>query len=210
MGLIEGKNCRLCRARSKKLFLKGERCLSTKCPLYTKPATSGSFTSRVRSPRKRRISDYGVQLREKQGLKYVYAIDERTLRRCFVTARKTKQATGEVMIQLLESRLDNLVFRLGFAVSRQMARQIVGHRHVTVDGKIVNIPSCQIKPGSVISLDSLAMKIPDVHKLINNKDFVVPDWLERKAAIGKFTRLPKREEIELDVNEQVIVEFYSR
>lgn len=210
MSLNEGKVCRLCRMSGKKLFLKGERCHSPKCPLHAQATTNTRLSSRVRPSRKRRPSDYGIQLREKQELKYQYGIDERTLRRYFGLARKTKLATGEVMIQLLESRLDNVVYRLGFAVTRQMARQIIGHRHVTVNGRIVNIPSFQVQSNSIITLDSTVTKVPEISKLLTDKEAIIPAWLERKAAVGKFNRLPKREEVELDINEQIIVEFYSR
>jgi len=202
--------CRLCRSRQKKLFLKAERCHSPKCPLFSQTTTAVKSNSRTKTTRRRRLSDYGVQLREKQGLKLIYNINERSLRHYFKLARKTKQATGEAMIQLLETRLDNVVYRFGFAVTRQMARQVVGHRHITVDGKIVNIPSFLVKPGAVISLDSEIAQSPMMKKNLASKDITLPDWVERKATIGHFIRIPKREEIEIDIDEKLIVEFYSR
>ena len=210
MSIIDGKTCRLCRSAGKKLFLKGERCHSAKCPMHAQLVPGARPTSRMRTPRKRRVSDYGIQLREKQNLKRLYVINEKTLRRYFDMALKTKMATSEVMVSFLESRLDNVVYRLGFAASRQMAHQIVGHRHVTVDGKIVNIPSFQVKPGMVIAIDSTIAKNTDVKRLVEDKSLVLPEWVQRKALVGKFIRCPTREEISLDVNEQLIIEFYSR
>lgn len=207
--MINKKTCRLCRSRQKKLLLKGERCSSPKCPLFAQTAAVRSG-SRVRVARKRRLSDYGTQLREKQGLKYTYNINERSLKHYFQLARKTKRETGEVMIQLLESRLDNLVYRLGFAATRQMARQFVSHRHISVDGKVVNIPSFQVKPGSVVTLGAVVAQIAEVNKLLTDKDIVLSDWVSRKATVGRLDRLPGREEIDIGIDEKLIVEFYSR
>lgn len=210
MSIIDRKSCRLCRSAGKKMFLKGDRCHSTKCPMQALAVSNVRSSGRIRTTRKKRLSDYGVQLREKQNLKRLYAINERSLRRYFNMALKTKKATGEVMVGFLESRLDNVVYRLGFAVSRQMARQIVGHRHVTVDGKVVNIPSFQVKPGTVISIDKTIAQNIEVKKIIEDKTISLPEWVERKALVGRFNRQPSLEEISLDVNEQLIVEFYSR
>lgn len=198
--------CKLCRASGEKLFLKAERCL-TKCPIDRKGAVPPGQHG---AKRKRKPSDYSVRLREKQKLKRVYQLSEKQLKRCFTESRKIKGATGEVILQKLESRLDNLVYRLGFAPSRRLAKQLVGHRHILVNGKIVNIPSYLTKPGEVLSLDAKAINSPIIKKMLGNKDFSLPKWLERKAAVGKFSRLPSRDEIETNVNEQLIVEYYSR
>lgn len=206
MPVYYSKKCRLCRAAGEKLFLKGERCL-VKCPIDRKGAVPPGQHG---AKRRRKPSDYGVRLAEKQKLKRIYGVSEKELKKYFEEARKVREATGEAMLQILESRLDNLVYRLGFAPSRRLARQLVSHKHVLVNGKPVNIPSYRVKIGEVISLDEAGMKVPEVKKALENKDFTVPKWLERKAAAGKVVRLPVREEIEANVSEQLIVEFYSR
>ncbi|MGI5826656.1 MAG: 30S ribosomal protein S4 [Patescibacteria group bacterium] len=204
--VLMSEKCRLCRASGEKLFLKGERC-SIKCPIDRKGAVPpGQHGAR----RRRKPSDYGIRLAEKQKLKRVYGIAESELKRYFEEARKVKGTTGETMLQIIESRLDNLVYRLGLAPSRRFSRQLVSHKHVLVDGKMVNIPSYRVKPGQVISLDEKALTIPEVKKLLEKKEESIPEWLEKKAAVGKFSRPPKREEIGTNVSEQMIVEFYSR
>lgn len=200
------KKCRLCRASGEKLFLKGERCL-TRCPIDRKGAVPPGQHG---AKRKRKVSDYGVRLSEKQKLKKIYLLGERQLKNYFSEARKVKGATGEKIFQILESRLDNLVFRFGLASSRRIGRQLVSHKHVLVDGKTVNIASFRVKPGQVISLDTKALAMPVVKKMLEKKDQVIPSWLERKAAVGKMARLPARDEIETNVNEQLIVEYYSK
>ena len=161
---------------------------------------------------KRRLSDYGSQLKEKQKLKTAYGVLERQLRRYYKVARKTQSAPGEKLLQILESRLDNLVYRAGFAATRPAARQLVSHGHVMVDGKKLSIPSYLVKIGQVISLDAKGQKIPDVAALLAKakKDMVIPKWLKRKAVAAKLERLPEREEIDINIQEQLIVEFYSR
>jgi len=207
--MIKGysKKCRLCRAAGEKLFLKGDRCVSGKCPIDRRGAVAPGQHG---LKRKRKLSDYGVRLAEKQKLKRSYGLMEGQLKKYFEEARKVREATGEALLQIIESRLDNLVYRLGFAPSRRLARQLVDHKHVLVDGKEVNIPSFRVKPGQVISLDSAAMNIPEVKKSLEKKDFTVPQWLERKGAAGKLIRLPKREEVESNIAEQLVVEFYAR
>lgn len=200
------KKCRLCRSTGEKLFLKGERCF-TKCPIDRKGAVPPGQHG---AKRRRKPSDYAVRLIEKQKLKRIYGIGERQLKNYFNKARKTKGSTGETMMQLLESRLDNLIYRLGFSPSRRMARQLVGHKQVLINGKPVNIPSYRVNASEVISLNSEALAIPTVKKMLEKKDFVIPKWVERKAAAGKFSRLPKRDEIDSNINEQLIVEYYSR
>jgi len=199
--------CKLCRREGAKLYLKGLRCYSPKCPLDRKGAViPGEHGQKRRS----KISEYGQQLREKQKLKRYYGITERPFRRYFHTARKARQDTGEKLLQLLESRLDNLVYRAGLAPSRSVARQLTNHGHVLVDGNKVDIPSYAVKPGQVISLATRAQKIPLITETLTNKDINVPKWLRRKAVAAKFERLPERKEIDADVQEQLIVEFYSR
>jgi len=201
------KKCRLCRTAGEKLFLKGERCFSPHCPLERKGAVPpGQHGARAR----RKTSDYGVRLREKQKIKRIYGISERQMKRYFSEARSAKSATGERILQILELRLDNVVYRLGFSPSRRLARQLVDHRHVLVDGKIVNIPSFLAKAGQVISLDGKSLTMVPVKSLVEKKDFALPTWLERKVSVGRVIRLPKREDIDTNVNEQLVVEYYSR
>lgn len=200
------KKCRICRAAGEKLFLKGERCF-TKCPIDKKGAVPPGQHG---AKRKRKPSDYGIRLMEKQKLKRIYGLGEKQMKGYFDKARKLKGATGEIILQILESRLDNLVYRLGFASSRRLAKQIVDHGHVTVDGKVTNIPSYRVKPGQVIALDPKTMNILAVKSMVENKEYSLPSWLERKAIVGKISRLPKREDLDININEQFVVEYYSR
>jgi len=174
--------------------------------LAKKPYPPGAHGKKLR----RRRSDYGQQLQEKQKLKAVYDVSERQFKRYYQMARKTQTATGEKLLQLLESRLDNLVFRAGFSPSRPAARQLVSHGHILVDNKKVNIPSLLVKPGQVIILDQKAQKIPLVAELLQKKDIDIPKWLKKKAVAAKLERLPERDEIDVNIQEQLIVEFYSR
>jgi len=207
MARYKDAKCRLCRKEGAKLFLKGTRCFSPKCPIERRggvpPGQHGQKGGK-------RLSEYGLQLREKQKVKRLYGVLERQFRRYYREAAKVKEATGRALLQLLERRLDNVVYRLGFVPSRGVARQLVNHGHVLVDGKKVNIPSYRVKPEETISLDAKALNISEVKKALMEKDKVVPKWLKRKAAVGKIVSLPEREEIESDINEQLIVEFYSR
>lgn len=155
-------------------------------------------------------SQYGRQLREKQKVKRLYGLLEKQFRKYVETALKSRGNTGEKLIGLLEKRLDNVIFRLGFAPSRPSARQIVSHGHVLVDGKKVNIPSYELKVGQTVSLDAKGMNIPVVAKLLKNEEIKLPTWLEKKAVVGKVDRDPKREDILEPISEQDIVEFYSR
>ncbi len=202
-----GPKCRLCRREKTKLFLKGDRCNSPACPLDRRgavpPGQHGLKTSRSR------VSEYGRQLREKQKLKRTYGLLEKQLHHFFKKAQKSKKAAGEVLLQMLESRLDNIVFKLKFAPSRAFARQLISHKHVLVEGKKINIPSSMVKPGEIISLDEKALKIEEVKKSLQAKE-KLPAWLKKKAAVGQMVRLPERKEIEGDINEQLIVEYYSR
>ena len=155
-------------------------------------------------------SQYGRQLREKQKVKRMYGLMEAQFERYMTEAFKSKGNTGEALLVKLERRLDNIVYRLGFAPSRPAARQLVTHRHVLVNAKKVNIPSLQVSVGDTISLDGKGLNMPDVKKTLDLKDFKVASWLLRKAAVGKVERLPVREDISEAISEQDIVEFYSR
>ncbi|MBU2577979.1 30S ribosomal protein S4 [Patescibacteria group bacterium] len=206
MALYFSEKCKLCRSTGEKLFLKGERCF-TKCPIDKKGAVPpGQHGAR----RKRKLSDFGIRLKEKQKLKKIYGIGEAELKKYFGEARKVREATGEAMLQILESRLDNIIYRLGFTPSRRSARQLVSHGHVKVDGKTVNIPSYRVKPEQVINIDEKALLMSLVRVMLDKKDVNIPDWLERKAAVGRLSVVPSRDKIDTEVNEQLIVEYYSR
>lgn len=159
---------------------------------------------------RRQQSNYATQLREKQKAKRIYGVLEKQFRRYFQNAAKRKGHTGEALLQQLESRLDNIVYRLGLAPTRPSARQLVNHRHVLVNGSVVSIPSYQVQINDVISLKGKASEIPAILKLLEEKNPITPAWLMRKAATGKVTTIPTREQIDLDINEQLIVEYYSR
>ncbi len=155
-------------------------------------------------------SQFGKQLREKQKVKRIYGIMEAQFRRYVEEAFKTKGNTGEALLGSLERRLDNTIYRLGFAPSRPAARQLVSHRHVLVNGKKVNIPSYKLAIGDIVGVDAKGLAIPEIRKSFENKDINPPEWLKRKAGVGKVERAPKREDIKEPVSEQDIVEFYSR
>ena len=155
-------------------------------------------------------SQYGKQLREKQKVKRLYGVLEKQFRKYITEALKTKGNTGEMLLSILERRLDNVVFRLGFAPSRPAARQLVSHRQVLVNGKRVNIPSYQVAPGEAISLSAKAINNPVVKKMLEDEKYKTPEWLKRKAAVGMAERLPKAEDLTEPISVQDIIEFYSR
>jgi small subunit ribosomal protein S4 len=201
-------SCRLCRREGLKLFLKGSRCNSPKCPIEKRGAVPPGQHGVKRGAR--RGSEYGEQLREKQKAKRIYGVREKQVKNLFKEARKDRSATGKAFLKLLERRLDNVVFRLGFAPSRKVARQIVNHRQVLVNGRKVNIASFRVKKGDVISLSTKATQIPTVKVCLDQKDYKLPSWLERKAAVGKVIDLPSDEDLPQEIDAQLIVEFYSR
>ncbi|MBU1998072.1 MAG: 30S ribosomal protein S4 [Candidatus Omnitrophota bacterium] len=202
--------CRLCRREQQKLFLKGLRCTSPKCALARKnyaPGQHGESKSRAK------LSNYGVQLREKQKVKRMYGILEKQFRRYFHTATKSKGVTGKVLLQLLERRLDNVVFRLGFGVSRAQARQIVRHNFVYVNNKRVNIPSYLITQDDAVDIkckDKAREKIKE--NLEMSKDRSLVSWLTLNQAElkAKVLRLPEKDDIQQPIQEQLIVELYSK
>jgi small subunit ribosomal protein S4 len=158
----------------------------------------------------RRSSQYSKQLREKQKVRRLYGVLERQFRRYMNKATKTKRNTSDELVSLLERRLDNTVYRLGFAPTRSGARQLVSHRHVLVDGKKLNVPSYQVNVGETITLSPKALEIPSTKKLLGEEEFKLPSWLKRKAAVGKVFSLPKRDDVPEPMDVQTIVEFYSR
>lgn len=201
-----GPKCRLCRREGKKLFLKGERCYSPKCPIERKGALPPGQHGQKGS---RRLSDYGLQLREKQKAKRMFGITERVFKNYYKTASQFRGETGKRLLQLLETRLDNIVFRGGLVDSRTIARQLITHGFCLVDGKRVNIPSYQGKPNQIVSLNTKGLALEMVKKSLAKKPSA-PPWLKRKAAVVKIERLPERDEMENDIDEQLITEFYSR
>lgn len=201
--------CRLCRREGVKLFLKGDRCFSPQCPLEKRGAVPPGVHGHKRV-RGWRLSEYGRRLREKQKLKRLYGVTEKQFKKYVNKAKKAKAETGEILLQILESRLDNIIYRLGFSPAKSTARQLVSHGHVLVDGKKVDIPSYRVKPGQVITLKLKSLKLQPVATILSKKDFSLPDWLERKGPAGKMKRLPKREEIGGEVDERLVVEYYSR
>ena len=200
--------CRLCRREGKKLFLKGERCYTDKCAVVRRAYAPGQH-----GQGRKKASEYGIQLRAKQQAKRYYGVLESQFRHYFELADRKQGVTGENLLRLLESRLDNVVHRLGFASSRPEARQLVTHRHFTVNGKRVNIPSFRVKPGDVIAVYDKSRN-SDKFKMIMeaNGSRPAPKWLEVDRANFKATvlSLPNREDIDLDVEETLIVELYSK
>lgn len=199
MARYTGPKNRLSRREEVDLFGKGNKLRRSAQP----PGQHGP-------KRTRRLSDFGVQLREKQKTKRLYGIMERQFHKYFEKAAQFRGTTGEKLLQLLETRLDNVVYRLGFAPTRAMARQLTSHGHILVDGSRVNIPSYQVKASQTISLDSISQAIPSVRIRLEDQEMSLPGWLTRQAAVGQVTHLPARPEIDSPVNEQLIVEFYSR
>ena len=209
MARYVGPVCRLCRREGMKLFLKGERCYSEKCAIEKRNFAPGQHGK----TRKAKLAGYGVQLREKQKVKRIYGVLEDQFRRYFEQAERMRGITGETLLQLLERRLDNVAYRLGLATSRPQARQLVRHGHLTVNGRKVDIPSFSVKPGDMVALRASSHKAPAVvHALEEVKGRGVPEWLsfDPNAFAGKISSIPTREQINLPVQEQLIVELYSK
>ena len=208
MARYRDANCKLCRREGEKLFLKGTRCLSDKCAIERRPFAPGQHGQNMR----RKVSAYGLQLREKQKVRRTYGILERQFRNYFKKADAKTGITGESLIQFLERRLDNLVYRLGFAPSRKAARQLVRHRHILIDGRIVDIPSYLIRPGQTIRVKDKSKKLDVIHDAMKMGRGDEYGWLRlNKAALeGELVEIPARADIPLTANEQLIVELYSK
>lgn len=208
MAKYRGPVCRLCRREGMKLFLKGPRCMTDKCAIERRSYAPGQH-----GQGRQRISEYNIQLREKQKLKRIYGLQERQFRGVFERAERKVGVTGEQLLQLLECRLDNVVYRLGFAVSRREARQLVNHGHVTLNGRRVDVPSCLVKAGDVVSIRERSREMAPVQSALQ---FVegrgIPAWLDlnKTAYQGSIRALPTKAEIAVPVNEQLVVELYSR
>jgi small subunit ribosomal protein S4 len=209
MARYTGAVCKLCRREKEKLFLKGSRCITVKCSFEKKSYAPGQHGVSQRI----KLSEYGIQLREKQKVRRIYGILEKQFRNYFEKADSLKGVTGENLLRLLESRLDNTVYRLGFAQSRKQARQLVRHRHFTVNGRLVDIPSFLLKPGDIVSVKDKSKKLSVFHDSMRKvRDEDMYPWLKlEKAQIeGTFIDLPSREDIPIQVQENLIVELYSK
>jgi small subunit ribosomal protein S4 len=200
--------CRICRREGAKLFLKGTRCYSKKCAFERRPAPPGQH-----GVRRRKMGDYGIQLREKQKIRRTYSVLERQFRRYFDDAESRPGVTGENLLQLLEMRLDNVVYRLGFTSSRAQARQLVGHGHFAVNGRPTNVPSFQCRPGDAISVRATrADREPFKLAKETLRSHQAPEWLSADPAklSGTVIAAPRRDQMPLEFNEQLVVEYYSR
>lgn len=212
MARYTGPVCKLCRREGEKLFLKGERCISTKCSFEKHGYPPGEH-GRQTQWRRSRESDFGKQLRAKQKARRVYGVLERQFRRYYKQALKSRGLTGFTLLQILESRLDNVIYRMGFASSRSQARQLVTHGHFLVNGRRTDVPSMLIKPGDEIEIREGSRKnnffkiLPDLAA-----ERAAPEWITRdpKTLVGSISRLPERAEIDANLNEQLIVEYYTR
>jgi small subunit ribosomal protein S4 len=208
MARYRDSNCKLCRREGEKLFLKGARCMSAKCAVERRQYAPGQHGQGLR----RKVSAYGQQLREKQKIRRTYGILERQFHNYFADADRKTGVTGEILVQFLERRLDNIVYRLGFGASRKAARQLVRHRHIMVDNRIVDIPAYLLKPGQTVRVKDRSRKLDQIHdamKLGRGEEYA---WLRlNKAALeGELLHIPARSDIPLTANEQLVVELYSK
>ena len=208
MARYTGSVCRLCRREGAKLFLKGSRCYTKKCAFERRPTPPGQH-----GVRRRKVGEFGLQLREKQKVRRVYSVLERQFKNYFDAASARPGMTGENLLRLLELRLDNVVYRMGFATSRAQARQFVGHGHFAVNGRPANVPSFQLKPGDQVEVrPSRTSRDPFKTAKETLKSHQGPEWLSVDAAklAGTVTEIPRRDQMPLDLNEQLVVEYYSR
>ena len=208
MSRYKDEQCRICRREGQKLFLKGSRCYTDKCSIARRNYAPGQH-----GQRRKKLSEYGTQLREKQKTKAFYGVQEKQFRKYFEMASVTKGVTGERLLQILESRLDNVVYRLGFGVSRAQARQLVNHGHFEVNGKKVDIPSYLVKAGDVVSVREIRKDNKTIKENVeNNSSRPIPAWLEKdnEKLSGKVLKLASREDIDIPVQEHLIVELYSK
>jgi small subunit ribosomal protein S4 len=207
MAKFTGADCRLCRREGAKLFLKGERCYSNKCAIVARPVAPGQHGSG-----RKKVSSHGIQLREKQKTKRTYGLLEKQFHGYYTKAAKMRGVTGEIMLRLIESRLDNVVYRMGIGSSRAQARQLVNHAHVTVNGKTVNIPSYIVSAGDVIAIKENKRENTYFAALKDSKVLNVPKWLtfDPSTLSGTVVKLPDREDISPTIKEHMIIEFYSK
>ncbi|MGH8733801.1 MAG: 30S ribosomal protein S4 [Burkholderiales bacterium] len=203
-----GAKCRVCRREGMKLFLKGERCYTEKCAIEKRNFAPGQHGK----SRKQKMAGYGIQLREKQKVKRIYGVLEDQFRRYFEQAERTRGITGETLLQLLERRFDNVIYRLGLATSRAQARQLVRHGHFLVNGKKVDVPSYSLKSGDTVAVrESSRQNAAILHAQEEVKGRGIPEWIQPEGELGgKVISMPTREQINLPVQEQLIVELYSK
>jgi len=201
-----GPSCRQCRREGMKLFLKGERCVSQKCAMERRPVVPGQH-----GLMRRKEKEYGTQLREKQKVKRAYGVLEKQFRNLYEEAVRMNGVTGDNLLSMLERRLDNVVYRMGIGSSRKEARQIVSHRHITVNGKSVNIASYTVKKGDVIAIKENKRGL-EMFKELKNQKLVMPKWLDfnGEKLSGRIIELPTREDIDLNIQENLIIELYSK
>jgi len=208
MARYTGSVCRLCRREGAKLFLKGTRCYTKKCSFERRPTPPGQH-----GVRRRKMGEFGIQLREKQKMRRVYGVLERQFRNYYREAESTTGVTGEALLQRLETRLDNVVFRLGFASSRAQARQLVAHGHFAVNGTATNVASYSLKPGDRVEVRE-NRRGREAFKVVKEtiRSHTAPEWLSLDAAqlAGSVSTLPRRDQMPLDLSEQLVVEYYSR
>ena len=208
MARYKDEQCRICRREGQKLFLKGARCYTDKCSI-----TRRNYGPGQNGQKKKKLSEYGTQLREKQKTKAFYGVAERQFRKYFEMAESKKGVTGEVLLQILESRLDNVVYRLGYGSSRAQARMLVTHGHFEVNGQKVDVPSYLLKPGDVVAVREIRKDSKIIKENVEaNSARPVPEWLQKdeKTLSGKVIRLASREDVDLPVEEHLIVELYSK
>ena len=200
--------CKLCRRERQKLFLKGQKCYTEKCPIETRNYPPGEHGQ----GRRTKVSEYGIQLREKQKIKRSYGLLETQFKIYFEKANKQKGITGENLVRLIERRFDNVVFRLGFASSRKQARQLIRHRHFLINDKLVDIPSYLLTEGDIIKVKEKSKKLDAIHNSLKRIKDSTYGWLstDKAALSGTFLQIPERSEVPLNANEQLVVELYSK
>lgn len=208
MARYTGPVCKLCRREKQKLFLKGQKCFTDKCPLEKKNYPPGQHGLNRRA----KISEYGIQLREKQKIKRQYGVLETQFRNYFESANNQKGITGDNLVKMLESRFDNVVYRLGLASSRKSARQLIRHRHVMINDRLVDIPSYILKAGDVIKVREKSKKLDLIHNSLKRVKDNVYSWLsiDKATLSGTFLQVPERADVPLNANEQLVVELYSK
>jgi len=208
MSRYTGPVCRLCRREGEKLFLKGDKCYTDKCPVQRRAYAPGQH-----GQNRKKLSEYGMQLRMKQRLRRIYGLSERQLENYYADASRKRGITGEILLQTIEMRLDNVVYRLGIGASRPQARQLVMHGHITVNGKKVDIPSYLVKVGDVIAVMESSRSLDVIKENVEaSSGRALPEWLEFDAdkLEGQVKAVPKRDQIDIPVQEHLIVEYYSR
>lgn len=200
--------CKLCRRERQKLFLKGQKCYTEKCPLEIRNYPPGQHGN----SRRAKVSEYGIQLREKQKIKRIYGLLETQFRNYFEKANKAKGITGDNLVKILESRLDNVVYRVGFASSRKQARQLIRHRHIMVNDRLVDIPSYVLSAGDIIKVKDKSKKLDAIHGSLRRVKDSTYSWLsiDKASLSGTFLQVPERVDVPLNANEQLVVELYSK